>query len=81
MGMLSDWICAECGMVDLPKVKARSSGWLTLVLLLLCVLPGLVHWLWRVTHGQRECAHCGSPRIVPTDSPAGRELLASRRTT
>lgn len=79
MGSLDEWICAECGTTDIPRMKARGSGWVTFVLLLFFVIPGLIHFAWRMTHWRRECPACGSDRIVPVDSPRGRDLRSVRQ--
>jgi len=78
MGSLDDVYCFNCGSVGFAKLRARGQGWVTLVLLLFCVLPGLIHWLWRMTHWERTCSACGSTEIMPTDSPRAQEALKSR---
>jgi hypothetical protein len=41
------------------------------------VLPGAIYAWWRHKGAQLVCRGCGSPLIVPEDSPEARQLLAS----
>lgn len=43
---------------------------------LLFLLPGLIYSIWRLSARYQGCAHCGSARIVPLDSPSAQAALS-----
>ena len=68
--------CMTCGHDALPKVKAKGSGLIELVLWLALFVPGLIYSIWRRTALVPTCSQCGSASMVPKDSPAA---MAHRR--
>lgn len=78
MASLDDVYCNHCGSVGYAKKRARGEGWITMVLLFFCVLPGLIHWLWRMTHRERSCPDCGSTDVLPADSPRAKDAIKTR---
>lgn len=69
-------ICADCGSQDYAKKTTRGSFALELLLWLLGILPGLIYSIWRLSTRYTACAGCSSTRLLPVNSPAGRELVA-----
>ncbi len=69
-------ICADCGSRDSQRTVTNGSFWIELLLLVFFILPGLIYGLWRLTTRHKACAKCGSKRLIPLDTPAGRELAA-----
>lgn len=67
-------ICSHCGSVGTPKRHMKGSIIIELFLWLMMLLPGLLYSLWRLTTVSRVCRTCGSPALVPVDSPRGRAL-------
>jgi len=38
------------------------------------LVPALIYSSWRHSTKKTVCAKCGSPNVVPLDTPAGREI-------
>jgi len=68
-------ICTHCGHAGTPKTRSRSSILIELVLWLCFIVPGLIYSLWRPTTREKVCRKCGTPNLVPIDTPRGRKLL------
>ena len=67
-------VCTQCGTVGKPKTTTRGSILIEIVLWLACLLPGIIYTLWRLTTHGKACRKCGSPNLVPVNSPAGQNL-------
>lgn len=67
-------LCSRCGTLGVPVKPLRGSGWITLVLLLCFLAPGLIYMIWRRT-GPLVCAACGSDAIIPPDSPGAAAVI------
>ena len=69
-------VCTNCGYHG-PGTRARRGGWRAeAALYLLLVVPGIAYSVWRRTHLPVVCRRCGSPHIVPDDTPEGQRILA-----
>ena len=70
-------ICRDCGSIsqETQNSKLRGSGWITFILLLCYIVPGLIYMIWRRGDKAKICAKCGSKNIIPADSPIGKKLL------
>jgi hypothetical protein len=68
-------ICKECGYVGLPVKKLKGSIWTEIILWLGFLIPGLIYSIWRLTTKHKACKKCGSPSVIPVDSPIGQKLL------
>jgi hypothetical protein len=69
----SEHICTVCGTRGSDTVTPGSM--LTEIFLWLCFLvPGLIYSIWRISARHEACPKCRSRAIIPTDTPAGREL-------
>lgn len=71
-----DMYCDRCGAVGAPKTDTPGSIWIEVVLWLCFVVPGLIYSIWRLNKRHRVCATCGSPELIPADSP---KAVAARR--
>lgn len=68
--------CKACGNNGPTTAKTPGSLWIELVLWLCFIVPGLIYSLWRLSARKQVCASCGSPDLVPPDSPVA---IASRK--
>ena len=66
------YVCSNCEYTGGGKVP--GSSFITLILLLFWIFPGLIYWLWRVSKKERICPKCGAKPMVPYDTKRGREL-------
>lgn len=69
-------ICAQCGTAGKPKSRGMNGSFLVEILLwFFFILPGLIYSIWRIASPQgKVCRACGSPSMIPLDSPRGRSL-------
>lgn len=74
MSWKSDTVCLQCNHVGYPVKKIRGHFAIELVLWLAFLVPGLIYTLWRLTTKYQACSVCGSPQLIPADSPRGRDL-------
>ncbi|RZG71685.1 Pmp3 family protein [Acinetobacter sp. WCHAc060025] len=51
--------CKQCG-----ESKLKGSGWITFILILFYIIPGLIYMIWRRS-GLGECKFCGSSDVIP----------------
>lgn len=71
----ADVVCGSCGTRGTPKTVTKGSFLLELFLFLCFFIPGLLYAIWRSTTKHKACRTCGSPNLVPADSPIGREII------
>jgi|ERR1700732_3689893 len=76
--MAESMLCTRCGAVTSPKRVTPGSTWITLVLLVCFLVPGLIYMMWRHASAYAACRKCGSKNLVPVDSPFGRDMVATR---
>lgn len=53
--------CLQCKSHS--KSQPKGSGWLTIVLLLFYIVPGIIYEVWRNT-GLGKCRLCGSQNLI-----------------
>ncbi|MCE5185066.1 MAG: YqaE/Pmp3 family membrane protein [Planctomycetaceae bacterium] len=58
-----------------PKKVTRGSFFIEILLWLFFLLPGLIYSIWRLSSRSVVCRSCGSPNLVPLDSPVGMQLV------
>lgn len=73
-------ICTMCGMTGKPKRVSQGSILIEIVLWCCLLVPGILYSLWRMTSKKTVCRHCGSPNMVPLNSPVGRQVHARQQT-
>jgi len=61
--------CIQCGVVDFPRQRMRGSFGIELILWVCLVLPGVIYSLWRWGSVHPVCVACGSPGLIPVNSP------------
>lgn len=64
--------CNNCGVVS--EAGLKGSTWITFVLLLFYIVPGIIYMIWRRT-GTGQCRACGSSNVVPCNSPMAQQQL------
>lgn len=70
---MSASVCKSCGNAG-SRIDTPGSVAVELVLWLCFIVPGLIYSLWRRSAQRDVCDRCGSPDIVPLDTPIGRKL-------
>ena len=71
-------MCTLCGHETLePLRRMPGSAWVTLVLLVPFVLPGVVYQVWRRAMQRPVCPRCGSAALIPGDAPLARTWRAA----
>lgn len=69
--------CSHCGTVARPVTMTKGTFVLEVLLWLLFLLPGMLYTLWRLTTRQKVCPGCGTPNMLPLDSPKAKAALAA----
>lgn len=69
-----DQVCKDCGTVGKTKTVARGSMAVEVVMWLCFIVPGLIYSVWRLSSKHEACRACGSERLIPAETPAGRQL-------
>jgi hypothetical protein len=68
-------VCTACGNVGEPNYIRRGSTGIEVVLWLFMILPGLIYSIWRSSGNNEACPSCGSPQVIPVDSPMAQKLM------
>jgi hypothetical protein len=71
---MAELICETCGNRGPTKTHTKGSILIEIVLWLCFLLPGLIYSIWRLTTRTQVCRVCGSPTVIPINTPKGREL-------
>lgn len=53
----------------------KGSGFTEFILWLCGLLPGLIYSIWRANSEHEVCPACGSPQVIPVDSPMAQKLM------
>jgi hypothetical protein len=69
--------CPHCGSVAKPKMK--GSSFITILLLICGIIPGLIYDTWRAKAGRTICPSCRHEGMIPLNSPMA--IKAMRETT
>lgn len=84
-------VCLDCGTLSKGRRTAPDSFLAEIGVWLVCALFGLLtgiwlalllalgYSLWRTVSRKRACTACGSSRLAPEDSPAGRHMIETLR--
>jgi hypothetical protein len=70
-------LCTHCGATTVPRRVTPGPGWITLVLLIFFVVPGVIYWLWRHTSTYEVCAQCGNRSLIPPTAPVAQTMVAA----
>jgi hypothetical protein len=72
------YLCTLCGHETLqPLRRMPGSAWVSLVLLVPFILPGVVYQTWRMAMRRPVCPRCGSAGLIPGDAPLARTWRAA----
>lgn len=74
-------LCTRCLEQGPPRTAVSGSTAVELALWLFFCVPGLIYSLWRVGSKADVCASCGSPELVPINSPRAAQILGGGRPT
>jgi len=77
--MATKLACRDCGVIATPKSHTRGSIVVEIAGWVLFFPVGLAYSLWRMSSRRKVCLCCGSDRIVPLSSPAGKRIAATAR--
>jgi hypothetical protein len=69
--------CTNCGVVAYPTTPPAGSPLVLLVLALFFCIPAIIYAVWMATATRPQCRKCGSPNIIPLDSPNAVRALGS----
>lgn len=74
--LFSGLVCRDCGAKS-KRAAYKTPGSIGVEVLawLAFIIPGIIYSVWRLSAKKRVCKHCGSERLVPGDSPVGREVI------
>jgi len=67
-------ICTQCGTEGPTRQHTPGSFAVELLLFLFFIIPGVVYGIWRLAARKQVCRICGSPNVVPVETPMGRKL-------
>jgi hypothetical protein len=62
--------CKHCGFTGMPKTYSPGSLGLEVVLFLFFILPWIIYRAVRLSKQYEGCPQCGTPHMIPADSPA-----------
>jgi hypothetical protein len=68
-------ICSNCGSQGKPKVITKGNILIEIILWCCILVPGLIYSIWRLSSRYKACPKCGSPNMIPLDSPKAKTLL------
>jgi hypothetical protein len=72
-------LCTQCLYQGKPKTYTKGNIGTEIVLWLLFLIPGLLYSVWRHTSRYQGCTSCGSPDLIPLDSPRAQQLLGQEK--
>ena len=75
--MAKEMVCTNCGFRGKPKIKAKGSFILEIVLWICFIVPGIIYSVWRSTSRYKACPECGAQNMVPITSPVAKKILSS----
>lgn len=74
---MAKMVCKDCGAVGETATEVRGSRFIELLAWLCFLIPGLIYSIWRRSNQRELCATCGSDKVLPMDSPIGRQMAQS----
>lgn len=69
--------CTACGFVGFPIFRQEGSDVIAILLWLTFIVPGIIYTIWRSSTRRWVCASCGSPAVIPLDSPIAKQARAA----
>lgn len=68
-------VCRNCGFVGFPRSFTKGDIGTEIVLWLLCLLPGIIYSVWRLSSKYMGCPNCKAPNMIPADSPLAQGII------
>jgi hypothetical protein len=68
-------VCTQCGGTA-TESHTKGSFLIEILLWFFFCVPGVIYSIWRLTTRGKVCSGCKSERLVPANSPAGRQMLS-----
>ena len=72
-------LCTRCLEKVIPKLEAKGSTGVEIVLWLFFLVPGLIYSIWRRAEELRICPSCGSQDLVPFQSERAKSVLGDSK--
>lgn len=69
------YICRACWLVATPKIIAKGSYLIEIMLWCLFIIPGIFYSSWRHISKDKVCPACSSLAVVPINSSMGKKLF------
>jgi hypothetical protein len=67
--------CTNCGGAGYPVRVEKGSTGTAFLLWITFLLPGIIYSIWRANSEHEACPACGSPQVIPVDSPMAQKLM------
>jgi len=67
------YICRACWLVATPKIIAKGSSRIEIMLWCLFIIPGLIYTLWLLITREKVFPRCLSLAIIPVNSARGQQ--------
>ena len=68
-------VCTQCGGTA-TESHTKGSFLIEILLWFFFCVPGVIYSVWRLTTRGKVCSGCKSDRLVPANSPTGRQMLS-----
>jgi len=78
---MSNQVCRDCWSISQPtqNKELRGSAFITVLLLLMYIIPGIIYMVWRRGDKSIICTKCRSKNLVPVDSPMGQKIINEQK--
>jgi hypothetical protein len=73
--MAVEKLCTVCGAIGTTTRNMKGSILTELLLWCFFLLPGLIYSIWRHSTVAQVCRNCGSPAVIPINSPVAQQIL------
>lgn len=73
--LVGSWLILEKALNwELHVGSPIGPGGTMVAIAMVAAIPGFLFTIWRYAGEYRACKQCGSPDVIPADSPRAREL-------
>ena len=80
-GRFTKSICTNCGCVSNPMNENKGNVLIELILWCFFIVPGVFYSIWRRSNRKNICPKCRQQTMIPVDSPNGKKLMESQKTS